>query len=261
MVFNFRQVPGSIRPDPSYNQAMALLVTSQRPRALGFFAILLGAAAACGEVDDPIVEPMVDAPAGCDPATALPSNFRPIPNVSAGMVNVTTTGNITAGTVDATAGGLMGAADNPYVYLDLKTGQKVAIHDLDARMSTAWDIALKRASLRVNGGDSGTGERKLVAVPAGSLDMVTAAPTTGYRVDDFADAECAPITHPSGEPMSAFGEWYGYDQNTHMVVPKSEVYVIERPDGSHSALRLLSYYGDPANPMRGAYYRVEWKQL
>lgn len=241
---------------------MALLSTSQRPRALGFFAILLGATAACGEVDDPIIEPMADAALpGCDPATALSASFRPIPKVATGMVNVTTTNNITAGTVDATAGGFMAAADNPYVYLDLKSGRKIDINDLDARMSTTWDVALKRASLRVNGGDSGTGERKLVAVPGGALDAVTAPPATGYQVDDFADMACAPLAHPSGEPMTAFGEWFGYDENTHLLVPKAEVYVVQRPDGSHSALRIVSYYADPANPMRGAFYQVEWKQL
>ena len=66
-------------------------------------------------------------------------------------------GAVTTANVDARAGGLVGAPDNPYIYIDLKTGMKVAVNDLDARMATTWDISLKRASVRMNGGDSGTG--------------------------------------------------------------------------------------------------------
>ena len=223
-----------------------------------------GLAAACGgdSSGGPDAAPLIDAAdGGCDPATVLPGNFRPIPSTSAGLVQVTTTAGVTSGTVDATAGGPTNSADNPYLYLDLRSGAKVAINDLDARSSTAWDLALKRSSLRVNGGDSGTGGRKLAVVQAASLAAVTAAPATGYNTDDFTDAACMLVTLPIGEPMSAFGEWYDYDTQTHQVTPKAEVYVLERPDGSHTALRVITYYGDSANPMRGAYYSVEWKQL
>src|SRR4051812_3361383 len=117
-------------------------------------------AVACGgdsPSDQVDAAPLIDTPpGGCDLATALPANYRPIPNVSSGTVAMST---MFPGTylVDATAGGISGSADNPYIYLDLKAGVKVAINDLDARSSMAWDVALKRASLRVNGGDSGGG--------------------------------------------------------------------------------------------------------
>jgi hypothetical protein len=234
-------------------------------RSLGLLAAALGALAACGGDDDPQITPDGPPPdtnpGVCDPVTVLPSNFRPIPSVSNGLVTVTTTSGVTSGTVDATAGGTMMSADNPYIYLDLKTGTKVAVNDLDARTSATWDVALKRSSLRVNSGDSGTGNRKLAVVQAQTLAAVTAAPTTGYVVDDFADTSCKLVELLIGEPSSAFGQWYDYNDTTHVVSPKSEVYVIERPDGSHTALRLITYYGDTASPMRGAYFQAEWKQL
>jgi hypothetical protein len=236
------------------------MLTSRHPlTTFGLLAASLCLAAAC-DGGDPDIEP-ADGPAGCDPLSALPANFRPIPEVSEGMVNVTSSGGVTSGTVDATAGGSMSYADNPYLYLDLKAGTKVAINDLDARSSPAWDIALKRSSLRVNGGHSGTGGRKLAVVPAADLGAVTAAPTSGYATDAFVDADCMLISLPVGDPMSAFGEWYDYNDQTHMLTPKSQVYVLERSDGSHTALRIVTYYGDTASPMRGAYYQVEWKQL
>jgi hypothetical protein len=236
-------------------------LASRRPLTpLGLLAAALSLVVACDD-GGPDIEPSPDGPTGCDPLSALPANFLPIPKVSAGMVNLTSSGGVTTGTVDATAGGPMMSADNPYIYLDLRAGTKLELNDLDARSSAAWDLALKRASLRVNGGDSGSGGRKLAVVPAADLAAVTAPPSSGYAVDDFADADCALISLPAGEPMSAFGEWYDYNPDTHVVTPKSEVYVLERSDGSHTALRLLTYYGDTTNPMRGGYYQVEWKQL
>jgi hypothetical protein len=242
------------------------MLISRRPLpTFGLLAASLSLVVACSGGDPDIVP--VDGPAGCDPATALPSNYRPIPSVSTGMVTMSASSGDFL--IDATAGGSMVYGDNPYIYVDLKTGTKVDINDIDARMSTAWDIALKRSSLRINGGDSGTGGRKLAIVPGTDLAAVTAPPTSGYTVDDFADDDCTPIQLPAGEPSSAFGFWYNYvridpmdPESRNIVVPKDEIYVLERPDGSHTALKLKSYY-DPMVPMmtRGAVYTVEWKQL
>ena len=229
--------------------------------SLGLLAASTCLAVACGGGDDDIIDAGVDAPGICDPASVLPSNYRPIPKVSTGMVTVTTTAGVTSGTIDATGGGLAASADNPYIYLDLKAGTRVDINDIDARMSNAWDITLKRSSLRVNSGDSGTGGRKLAVVQAATLADVTAAPTTGYATDDFTDETCALVSQLIGEPASAFGGWYNYDDNTHVVTPKAEVYVVERPDGSHTALRILDFYDRSGGMPRGGFFKVEWKQL
>jgi HmuY protein len=219
-------------------------------------------AAACGGSDD---NPAVDAATpdssdGCDPATKLPNAYRPISMVSTGAVAITATGATMAGTIDATAGGTSSSADRPYIYVDLKTGTRVDVDDLAARSSTAWDIMLKRSSVRSNGGDSGPGKRTIAVVQGTSLDTIT-APASGYTSDDFTTADCMLDVIPGGEPKSAFGEWYNYDQTTHAVSPKAEAYIVERMDGSRTAFRVATYYGDTAMPMRGAFYSVEWKQL
>lgn len=224
--------------------------------------------AACGDNMAPI-EPdaaPIDAPpdgppiGSCDPARILPNLYRPLPKVAATNVEMTTTDGVTSGTIDATAGGFAMAADNPYIYVNLKTGAKVPVSDIDARTNTDWDIAFKRSSPRLNGGDSGAGGRTSVAVPATTLAEVTAGPATGYQADDFTTADCKMISLPAGEPMSAFGEWYDYTMNGSMVTPKPEVHVIERPDGTRTALRLISYYRE-GTPRVSAIYTVELKQL
>jgi hypothetical protein len=227
-------------------------------------ALVLGACGGGGSGDDgddggPDAAP--DGGGACEPANVLPVNYRPIPEVSAGMVSATTMAGVTTAVVDGTAGGLVQAPDNPYIYLDLATGTKVAIDDIAALTSTAWDIAIKRASLRTNSGDSGPGLRELAIVPAATLGIVDTAPTAGYMTDDFTDDNCEFVNIPGGEPMSAFGEWYDYNDQTHVVTPSQEVYVLRRMDGSHTAFRIITYYGDQADPMRGAYYQMEWKEL
>jgi len=224
---------------------------------------LLGSVAACGgggsDPDAHIIT--IDARTGCDPAAALPTQFRPIGQVSTGLVNLTS-GAVTTGTIDGTAGGLAGAADNPYIYIDLTTGTKVAVDDVGAYADMTWDVAFKRASIRSNGGDSGPGGRSVAIIQADSLDQVTPPPpASGYVTDDFASDTCEYLSIPGGEPMTGFGEWYDYNDQTHIVTPKPEVYVISRPDGTHTALEVVEYYGDATMPMRGAFYQVAWKDL
>ncbi|MEZ4403130.1 MAG: HmuY family protein [Kofleriaceae bacterium] len=220
-------------------------------------------AAACGG-DDPIVVDVdaavpLDAP-GCDPTVALPTQWRPIAMVSAGAANLTTTAGVTSGTVDATAGGTAAAADNPYLYLDLVAGTKLDLTDTAALSSTAWHVALKRAGIKLNGGDSGPGQVAAASVTAATLAEVTTAPA-GLAVDDWADADCNLIAGPTGEPATVMSTWYDYDATTHVLTPKGEVWVIRVAPDVYRKLRIETYYGDAGNPMRGAYYRVEWAPL
>lgn len=236
-------------------------------RSCALLVSLVLAAAACGSDDaaDPGADAAVDAVPidaddGCDQPALLPTAYRPIAMVSTGAVAVTTTDGVTRGTIDATAGGLAGAADNPYIYVDLVAGARVDLTDVEAFGSTAWHIALKRSSLRINSGDSGPSTVAAGRVAAATLAEVTAAPSS-LEVDDWASPACELVTEPGGEPATAMGDWYDYDAATHQLAPKAEVWVLRLADGSHRKLRLETYYGDPASPMRGAYYRVEWASL
>lgn len=237
-------------------------------------ACLLLTVAACGGghdhddhdhgVDAPpaAIDAAVDAP-GCDVTAALPASYRPIAAVSTGAVTVTTGGGVTAGTIDGTAGGLSGAPDNPYVYVDLVAGARVDITDVESRTSTAWHVAFKRASIKLNGGDSGPGGVSGASVEAATLAEVTAAPAD-LAVDDWATDDCMVSTTVGGEPRTVFGEWYDYDPATHRLTPRAEVWVLKLGSGDGAPvrkLRLTTYYGDVAMPTRGAFYGVEWAAL
>ena len=217
--------------------------------------------AACGGDDVAVVSPdaAIDA-AGCDPSAALPTQWRPIAMVSTGAVNVTTAGGVTSGTIDATAGGTAAAADNPYVYLDLMAGTKLDLTDTASLTSTAWHVAFKRAGIKLNGGDSGPGQVAAAVVNAATLAEVTTAPGA-LELDDWADPDCALIAGPTGEPATVMSTWYDYNDQTHVLTPKAQVWVIRIAPDVFRKLRIVTYYGDTANPMRGAFYRVEWAAL
>jgi hypothetical protein len=225
-------------------------------------------AAACGgdtEADDtdtndlePDAAPGVDAGA-CEPATVLPTQWRAIAEVSSGEVaaDVGKDFVITAD-IDASAGGLAGAADSPYTYVNLMTGARVDIDDVEALDNPDWHIAFKRASIRLNGGDSGTGD-----VTAGMVDAafedVDAAPAD-FVADDWASDACEFLATPGGEPATAIGDWYDYDPETHVVTPWPRTWVIS-VGGYHLKLVIDTYYGNEASPMSGGFFRVRWTPL
>jgi HmuY protein len=200
---------------------------------------------------------------GCDETSLLPAGFRPIGSVSTGDLTTETADGVTDAVIDASAGGLDGAADNPYLYIDLESGgTKVDIDDVEALDSDEWDLAFKRASIKANGGDSGTAGVEVAAVADVTLEELTEAPDDGdFVADDWASDDCQFQSLPVGEPATAFGEWYDYDKATHVLTPKTEVYVVRTRSGDLVKVAIETYYGDEAEPMRGAIYRASWAPL
>jgi hypothetical protein len=231
--------------------------------------VLLGGCGGGDSTETPDAVPLppdasqADAPLTCEPTAALPYEWRPIEAVSTGGINLTTdTSGITSGTIDATAGGSAAAAENPYIYIDLTNGTKVAITDVDSYTQSSWDIALKRYVIRANSGDSGPGGVEVALAGGTSLAEVTSIPAANeFGADDWSDSACELRAGPLGEPETAFGGWYAYDSSTHAVTPNAFVYVIRLRDGTYRKFRIITYYGFPTDATRGAYYEVEWAPL
>lgn len=77
--------------------------------------------------------------------------------ISAGGVTNAADGAGWASTVDATAGGITEASNNPWIYLRFTSEglEKIEVDDLQALESIDWDIAAKRIGIRLNSGVSG----------------------------------------------------------------------------------------------------------
>jgi hypothetical protein len=196
----------------------------------------------------------------------------PIDNVSTGLVQVTSDANATLVTavIDASAGGYLAAANNPYIYVNLAARGRVDVSDLQADSSTAWDLALKRDSIRSNGGDSGPGAAQVAALVGADFDTTTAAAATGaeFARDSFVDAAtCEPIVDPFGKPSTAFAGWYDYDATTNGVAPADRVYLVRAASGtSLYKLKITSYYVDVPDGVGGtvkksAVYGLKYQAL
>lgn len=154
---------------------------------------------------------------------------------------VNSSGNAEARTfeIDANAGGYQQASSNPFVYVNLGTGERVDITDIEAFERTDWDLAFRRTAIRTNSGDSGPGDVSLAQLNDTSFGEVDSAPSdeSEYFQDVSYDEECEPITDPIGMLYTAFnyvntgspsGSWYDYFE-TEVISPDGIIYIVDVP--------------------------------
>ena len=87
----------------------------------------------------------------------------------------------------------------------------------------------------------GPGGVAIGKVATASLDLATPPADARYVSDDFATDDCELNAGQIGEPLTAFADWYEYDQQTNQVTPAESVFFVKRDD-NHIKLRVLDYY-------------------
>lgn len=128
--------------------------------------------------------------------------------------------------------------EKEWVYVDLERGQAVpADAEGDA---TAWDLALQRFHLRLNGGAGGSGDAAVALVPGVAFDDLAEVPADATFLTDQPDADGDGVD----EYVMSIGDtrWYEYDVTTHVLTPKDLVYVVRGARGSYYKLEMLDYY-------------------
>ena len=165
--------------------------------------------------------------------------------VSEGEVQTVQEGGDFVTYVDASAGGYMDSANNPWVYVRFTpTGaEKVEIDDETALESMDWDLSLKRFILRLNGGDSGPSCVGSVTLLETSYEDLESVPEgTVFFEDDFYTSDCTFINDSSGLPNSpqvALGSWWTYPG---CVATSMYPHIIQLADGSTIKLVVEAYY-------------------
>lgn len=148
--------------------------------------------------------------------------------------------------VDATAGGINGADENPWVYVSLSTLGPVALTDLEALESKAWDLAFKRYLVRTNGGDSGPGLGGALRV---ALDWADVDESTLGNVElpteDWFDDECNLEIDENGELITTYSGWSQYDEAQHVLAPAPVVFITAAADGALYKVAIEDYYATP----------------
>ncbi len=168
----------------------------------------------------------------CDEVAAAAEALGAVDAVSTGTVEAT--GDAESGwtfTIDASAGGAAGAATEPYVYVDITTGEAVPITDLEALESGAWWLAFKRATIRTNSADSGGAGLMLTRADGVPFDdAAMPGRDAEWATDDFIDEACEVVTEGRDTPVTAFSVWYDYNPETHAVTPtENAVFFVYEP--------------------------------
>lgn len=173
--------------------------------------------------------------------------------VSTGAIEVTEEDGVFTATIDAAAGGSQQSRNNPFVYLDLNGGAKVAITDLASLDDTTWDLAFKRYVIRTNSADGGPGQSILYKRVDTTLEAETALPTAeeASAVDDTIDDNLDPILDPINIPVTAFNylnisnpsgsaNWYSYEGGVSPVA--GDIYILRDAAGQdHFKLEIISW--------------------
>jgi hypothetical protein len=126
-----------------------------------------------------------------------------------------------------------------WVYIDL--GRVELVEPADPASSSEWDLALQRFHYALNGGASGSGMGELAVVDGALLDDVGGEPEDGWFTDEPDDPEDEDDL-PEFAFETAEGGWYDYNDITHVLTPKSRVYVVRGGTGEPFALRIEAYY-------------------
>mgnify|MGYP001555461197 CR=1 FL=1 len=185
-------------------------------------------------------------PSAC--SAALKQSLSLVDDVSTATVSVLSeTGEDRTLYIDASVGGLDGQDTHPWVYIDLATGKGVAVTDLDALKSKAWDLAFKRSVVRTNSGDSGPGEGGAIriALPWDDVDATTLGKKT-VPTESWFDADCMLELDASQNLVTTFSGWSAYDEANHVLsAAKDVVFITAAANGALYKVSVLDYYSTP----------------
>lgn len=138
----------------------------------------------------------------------------------------------------STPAGLTVDASADWVYVSLADG--VIATPADPMRSTDWDLAFSSIEVKTNSGVSGPGFGGARLAPSGATwDGLSTGPTSGFA-SDTAVPGARPGT-PATDANAVLSEWWNYDATTHVLSPKSDIYLLLAADGSQHKLRITGY--------------------
>jgi len=145
-----------------------------------------------------------------------------------------------AAAVEATSLNVNAASYTDWVYVSLTDGQVITVESPET--STDWHLALRRTAIKVNGGDSGSGNVAVAIADAqtefynedgsanANLIMNADADIEAQALLTAYDTTSLSFVQDSNEP--ALTDWYVYNFQTHQISADTSVgYLIRHADG------------------------------
>ena len=126
-------------------------------------------------------------------------------------------------------------ASDKWVYLDFDAGAEVQLTETE--QFEQWDLAFRRYKGKVNGGHHGEGQVIVSLLADTELADVSEAPLTPWTTD-LPDSE----EDDDEFPEYALGDWFNYDPISHILTPKTQVYVLRTTEGDFVKLAYVGYY-------------------
>lgn len=203
--------------------------------------------AACADAIDP----------GQNPGTNPGQNPNPKPT---SLVTTTMQGSFAVSSVDA-------RDDTEWVFASLRQGGLEVAVDMPAN-DLSWDLGFRRSNIRLNGGQSGSGNGAVVPVRGTTLDALTQAPSAGWQTDEM-EIEMG----PDGSPVAtdgvdfaftrSYGDdlpsgWFSYNPATHVLTPTEVLWAIRTPENKYFALQIIDWYDQAGD---SAVWTINWKAL
>jgi plastocyanin len=102
------------------------------------------------------------------------------------------------------------------------------------------DIAFKRSTIRINGGNSGPGVWLATRVDETTFEALVSPPGRDavWTTDTFIDETCELLTEGRDTPVTAFGIWYNYDPATHTVSPPEATTWVLYNRTTHAVMKI-----------------------
>jgi hypothetical protein len=176
-------------------------------------------------------------------------------------------------TIDATGGGMTPTTSFVYGRFTEDGFEQLDLSDEEAFESGAWQIAMRRYVVRLNGGVAGPGAIT-VARTAPNTDFYELDATPDgldYRTEEYFTESCDFVSDGSGigAPATALASFWSYSGCVEMT---GNVYVVELEDGRHVKLQVLAYYtlenqaicdetGKVPSPSGAGFLRIRWAFL
>jgi len=118
------------------------------------------------------------------------------------------------------------------IFFSFASGGQVDI--VDPANSSDWDIWFDGFDVKINGGASGPGEAGLYPMYLEEPDML------------FEDITSAPMdmgaSYESDMATSPLTSWYDYNGQTHEILSKGHVYILQIDESTHYKFEITNYY-------------------
>jgi hypothetical protein len=102
----------------------------------------------------------------------------------------------------------------------------------DAPDALDWDLAIRRFNIIANGGPGFAGHAAIADLGPVPFDSATAVASLQWQVTRVARDSTNP----------AIARWYNYGFTSHLLEPKTNVYLVRTAGGRIARLAILSYY-------------------